>query len=80
MKKAILFSAVLLPLGAMAGDLTEIGKTTRDVLEMQRSGENAAEVRPMLKDVAERGYERYLKSFEHPIPDQFERRSGFSAD
>lgn len=50
------------------------GETTRAWLELQRSN-NASwgTPRPMPGEVAERVYARYLKSFEQPIPERFER-------
>lgn len=63
---------------AFAGSVTDIGKTTRDVLAKQREGEGAVEPRPMVKDSVERSYERYLESFTHSIPDQYEGGEGFS--
>jgi len=77
MYKALIFAVGLLPLAAFAGSVTDIGATTLTALEKQRSGENAVEVRPMLKDVADRTYERYLESFTHPIPAEFERDQEF---
>ena len=68
----------LLPLAVIAGQVTDVGETTLSELEKQRSGENAVETRPMLKDVADRTYDRYLESFTHPIPDQFEREQEFT--
>lgn len=62
---------------AMAGDVTDVGETTRSVLKMQRKGTNSVEVKPMLEPIAERTYQRLLKSFTHPIPKDFEQE-GFS--
>lgn len=52
----------------------ETGETTRAWLELQRSN-NASwgTPRPMPGEVAKRVYDRYLQSFEQPIPGQFER-------
>ena len=52
------------------------GETTRAWLELQRSN-NASwgTPRPMPGEVAKRVYDRYLESFEAPIPDEFERES-----
>ncbi|GAB3674797.1 DUF3613 domain-containing protein [Salinisphaera aquimarina] len=65
---------------AHAGDVNDIGPTVENALEMQSSGGQAAPTRPMLKDVADRTYERYLESFTYPIPEQFDRDASFSAD
>jgi len=66
--------------GAQAGTVNDVGPTVRNALEIQRSGDQSAPARPMLKDVADRTYERYLESFTYPIPEQFERDASFSAD
>lgn len=77
---------VLLVLGLAAGPLMaaesseqaspHTGETTRAWLELQRSN-NASwgTPRPMPGEVAQRVYERYLESFESPIPAEFERES-----
>lgn len=62
-----------------AASPTEVGKTTRDALAMQREGDQSAPVRPMLEDAADRTYERYLESFSHPIPELYESRESFSS-
>lgn len=77
MKKTLILVFSLLPLPVFAGQVTDVGKITENALERQRSGVDAAPTRPMLKDVADRTYERYLESFTHPIPEQFEREQGF---
>jgi hypothetical protein len=47
-----------------------VGDATDTLLALQRSGEFAsATPRPIAGPVAHRSYERYLKSFEHPIPE-----------
>lgn len=77
MYKTILGILLALPVMAAAGTVTDVGKTTRQALEKQSQGTEAAPTRPILKDVADRTYERYLKSFTYPIPNQFEREKGF---
>lgn len=54
--------------------IPETGDNTRAWLELQKSN-NAAwgTPRPMSGDVAAKVYERYLNSFGHPIPEQYER-------
>ena len=64
---------------AHAGDVGDVGPTVQSALEMQRSGRQAAPVRPMLSDVADRTYDRYLERFTYPIPEQFERDEAFAA-
>lgn len=77
MTKKIILAMAMFPLVALADSVTDIGDTTLKVLEQQRTGVGAVENRPMLKDVATRTYDRYLESFTHPIPDQFEREDSF---
>lgn len=48
---------------------TEIGQTTRDLLRMQANGTHAGPRLPILGDQAAASYTRYLKSFEHDIPE-----------
>lgn len=48
----------------------QVGDATGALLAWQRSGQIASPTpRPIAGDVATRSYERYLKSFEHPIPE-----------
>lgn len=48
-----------------------MGDATQSLLAWQRSGEIASRTpRPIAGSVASRSYERYIKSFEHPIPEQ----------
>ena len=47
-----------------------MGDATQSLLAWQRSGEIASRTpRPIAGSVASRSYERYIKSFEHPIPE-----------
>jgi len=49
----------------------QVGDATQSLLAWQRSGELASTTsRPITGDVANRSYERYLKSFEFPIPER----------
>ena len=49
----------------------QIGDATQNLLAWQRGGELAsATPRPITGNVANRSYERYLKSFEYPIPER----------
>ncbi|HEX4895203.1 MAG TPA: DUF3613 domain-containing protein [Solimonas sp.] len=78
MKKSI---AVLLPalllstLPAVAADETPPpGSEARAWLDLQRSGAAASRTPPTTSgEVADRVYQRYLQSFEHPLPERFER-------
>lgn len=52
------------------------GDQTRAWVSLQESGAAASKVeRPLSGEAGTRVYERYLRSFEHPIPEQFERQS-----
>jgi len=49
----------------------QVGDATQGLLAWQRGGEIAsATTRPIAGTVANRSYERYLKSFEFPIPER----------
>ncbi|MEQ1439610.1 DUF3613 domain-containing protein [Fontimonas sp. SYSU GA230001] len=65
-----------LPLAALAAEPREpaVGDDTRTWLEYQESGRAAPpDVRPMPGEVADKVYQRYLQSFEHKIPERYER-------
>jgi len=48
-----------------------VGDATMRLLALQRSGSVASPVaQPISGEVASRSYARYLKSFEHPIPER----------
>ena len=51
-----------------------IGDATRALVSLQASGQQAGPALPIPGDQAKRSYARYLQSFEHPIPEQFEAR------
>lgn len=55
--------------------VTDVGRTTHQDLEMQRSGRASVPPQPMSRSVATRVYKRYLKSFTYDIPEQFEQSS-----
>jgi hypothetical protein len=46
------------------------------MLALQRSGELAAPPQPMLGAEASAAYARYLKSFDHPIPEHLDSSVG----
>jgi len=47
-----------------------VGDATHDLFAWQRGGEIASTTpRPIAGDVANRSYQRYLKSFDYPIPE-----------
>jgi len=49
-----------------------IGDTTRALLRLQADGTQAGNVLPMLGEAASRSYQRYLDSYDHPIPEYFD--------
>jgi len=52
---------------------SQIGDTTRALLQLQAdSSRTGSTALPMLGEAASRSYQRYLKSFDHPIPEYFE--------
>ncbi|MCI1110305.1 DUF3613 domain-containing protein [Stenotrophomonas maltophilia] len=51
---------------------SQIGDTTRNLFRLQASGQRAGQHLPILGDQATLSYARYMKSFEHEIPDFFE--------
>lgn len=55
---------------------TETGDVTRQLLRLQASGDQAGGSLPMLGDQAHASYTRYLKSFEHELPEFFENTVG----
>lgn len=49
-----------------------VGDATAGLLALQRDGTAASPVaRPVAGEVAGRSYQRYLRSFDYPIPDRF---------
>lgn len=51
--------------------LLQVGDATQGLLAWQRSGDIASKTpRPIAGNVAQRSYERYLKSFDFPIPER----------
>ena len=56
----------------------EPGDTTRHLLRLQASGVQGGRSLPVLGDQAHASYARYLKSFEHEIPEFFENTVGQS--
>lgn len=50
----------------------QVGSATHRLLALQGSGQAASPTpRPITGDIAGRSYDRYLKSFEFPIPERF---------
>lgn len=77
MKIRILVVATTLFAGvAFAGEsrVPPVGAETRAWLDLQARGTQASPVeRPLPGEIAERSYQRYVKSFEQPIPATFDR-------
>ncbi|MET0330069.1 MAG: DUF3613 domain-containing protein [Dyella sp.] len=53
---------------------TQIGDTVRQLFQMQASDQRPGRQLPVLGDEASASYRRYLKSFEHDIPDFYEAK------
>ena len=75
--------AVLVPAAAVAGTdgaspdddhKTPLGERTRAYLDRQRTGDEASEGHGLTPPAERRARKRYLKSFEHPIPDLFDAK------
>lgn len=68
------------PALAQGSEEQRIGEQTRAWVDLQASGTQASTAeRPMTGELAERVYQRYLDSFTHPIPEQFQREA-FTSD
>jgi Protein of unknown function (DUF3613) len=61
---------------AVVHPVTLIGDATLSMLALQRSGQLAAPPQPMLGAEASAAYARYLKSFDHPIPEHLDSSVG----
>lgn len=57
-----------------------IGHATRHLMQYQANTTREANALPMLGATANKSWERYVKSFEHPIPEWFEERLDDSAN
>lgn len=79
MNKLLLMIALVLPLTAMAEDKdTEyrLGDETRAWTDLQKSGAASnPKPQPMPGEIADKVYDRYLKTFDHAIPETFSRDS-----
>jgi len=59
----------------VASPATRVGEATHSLLQRQREGREASTTpRPIDGTVAELGHQRYLKSFEQPLPAWFGSR------
>ncbi len=57
-------------------DSYEVGSQTRQWLDMQREGSQASQQAQTLPGpVMDQVYQRYIKSFGHPIPDLYEEHA-----
>ncbi len=57
----------------------QVGDTTRHLLQIQAEGNQAGKPLPMLGAEASASYARYLKSFNHDIPEFYETTIGKDA-
>lgn len=55
---------------------SEVGRSTKDWLAMQRDNRAAAPTQPVFGDVASLAYQRYLDSFKNKIPDSLSSQLG----
>lgn len=73
--KHILAMLVLVLPFAVRAD-PKLGTEVRAWTDLQKSGKSASkEARPMPGEVAGKVYDRYVKSFDHPIPEAYNRES-----
>ena len=63
-----------------ANEETQVGSTTRQLLGMQSQGTHAGKHLSIPGQEASASYQRYLKSFEHPIPEFYDAAVSKSAD
>lgn len=56
--------------------VSDVGRSTRDWLAMQRDNRAAAPTQPVSGDVASLVYQRYLDSFKNKIPDSMSSQLG----
>lgn len=72
------------PMADTADTGTHVGSVTRTLLSMQREGTNAGKALSIPGQEASASYRRYLKSFDHPIPEFYEtavsKNSGSSSN
>ncbi|KWF76755.1 hypothetical protein WL93_27240 [Burkholderia diffusa] len=58
---------------------SDVDRSTKAWLSMQRDNRAAAPAQPMLGDVASLVYQRYLDSFKHKIPESMSTQLGSSS-
>lgn len=76
----VLGGAGLMPASHAADADQEVGASTREVLELQRSGKAAGPAQRLSGAAEARVYQRYLDSFTHPIPEFYTERESFIAE
>lgn len=81
MKKLLMILALAVPFAAVAEDKDKdanyhLGDETRAWTDLQKSGAASnPNVQPMPGEIADKVYDRYLKTFDYAIPKTFERES-----
>ncbi|WP_175030094.1 DUF3613 domain-containing protein [Burkholderia lata] len=61
---------------AAAPRTSDVGRSTKDWLAMQRDNRAAAPAQPVFGDVASLAYQRYLDSFKNKIPESLSSQLG----
>lgn len=79
MNKLLMILALTMPFAAMADDKDanyRLGEEVRAWTDLQKSGAaSTPTAQPMPGEIADKVYDRYLKTFDTPIPQTFERES-----
>lgn len=76
MNMKMLSAVVLLSLPLVGKADPKSGTDARAWVDLQKSGKAASkQTRPVPGEVADKTYERYVKSFDHPIPETYNRES-----
>ena len=80
MNKFLMILALTMPFAAMAEDKDssnyQLGDEVRAWTDLQKSGAASNKVpQPMPGEIADKVYDRYLKTFDYAIPQSFNRES-----
>ena len=76
MKTRYLLSMLIMTFPLIATADPKPGTEARAWTDLQKSGKSSVkESRPMPGEVADKAYDRYVKSFQHPIPETYSRES-----
>lgn len=80
MNKLLMIVALAMPFAAMAGDKDNtqyhLGDEVRAWTDLQKSGlASNPNPQPMPGEIADKVYDRYLKTFDYAIPEAFNRDS-----